>query len=383
MQDAPKIVVKRLQEMAVSDPHPEPNLLASFAEQALDRSDRNLVLDHLARCAECRQIVALAVPEVEPEAVSGSGFIRPGWLRLPALRWGFGTVAVLALISAGVLRYKQPHAPQTDLATSSSHPGPMIAGQTDVAPRQSAPVSQSPPASQEENTQASISTLKNRETSAHSQSLAAKGGLQSAANSGITSDQAKQIESPTTKIVNNLAPDQLVQKQAQAASPYDSYASSDVVKAKAAVPTQASGASAPAFSPAGIPPQTSPSLMQSDSPRWAVTAIGGLQRSFDAGRTWQDVSVITTDGQSQNKIVFRAVAAVGPEVWAGGLGAILYHSSDSGTTWQQALPSTSGTQPAGDITQIEFSNSQQGKISTSAGETWTTSDNGTTWAKQQ
>ena len=43
-------------------------------------------------------------------------------------------------------------------------------------------------------------------------------------------------------------------------------------------------------------------------------------------------------GQAQTKLVFRAVAVIGPEVWAGGSGAMLYHSSDSGTLWQQVFP---------------------------------------------
>ena len=123
--------------------------------------------------------------------------------------------------------------------------------------------------------------------------------------------------------------------------------------------------------------------MQRASPRWTITATGRLQRSFDAGKTWEDVSVNAETGETQKRVVFHAVAALGPEVWAAGSGAMLYHSSDSGTQWQQVFPFAMGVQPAGDITGIQFSNPQEGKISTSAGEVWTTSDNGRTWQKQQ
>ncbi len=363
MQDIPKIVVQRLQGMAITDPHPEPDLLAAFAEQSLAQSERALLLDHLARCAECRQIIALATPEAEPETVPGRGFMRPGWLSLPAIRWGFASAAILALISAGAFRYEHRQAQRAELASSSLQPTQMIAGQTNVSPAQSAPFSQ-------ERSQAPSSTFASRDR-------------QPAAYTGISGDRAKKLNAETTTMARNRPTDQLIQKQAQATSPYQSYANSDVVKAKAAVPTQASGATAPAFAPPNLTLQTAPSLMQRASPRWAVTANGGLQRSFDAGKTWQDVSVNAAVGQAQNGIAFRAVAAIGPEVWAGGSGTILYHSSDSGTSWQQVLPSASGAQPAGDITAIEFSSPQQGKITTSAGEIWTTSDNGQTWRKQQ
>jgi photosystem II stability/assembly factor-like uncharacterized protein len=39
--------------------------------------------------------------------------------------------------------------------------------------------------------------------------------------------------------------------------------------------------------------------------------------------------------------------------------------------------------PTGDIVGVEFSDTQHGKISTSAGEVWMTGDDGETWRKQQ
>ncbi len=372
MRDVPKIVLKRLQEMAVADPHPEPDLLAALAEQSLAQPERNLVLEHLARCAECRQIIELALPEAEPETVSGSGFIRPGWLRLPAVQWGFASATILALICIGVLRYEQRRAARPESASSSSLANQMIAGQANVSRAQPS----------QEKTQAPGSIVASVETAARPQSPATNRDLP-VANSGTSGSHTRSLKAETTVIAGSRVPDRLIQKQAQSALPYQSYANSDVVKAKAAVPTQAAAAAAPAFAPPNIPPQTATSPMPLALPRWTISATGGLQRSLDAGKTWQEVSVNAAAGQSRNKSVFRAVAAIGPEVWAGGSGAVLYHSSDSGTSWQTVFPAASGAQPAGDITQIEFSSPQQGKISTSAGEIWTTSDTGATWAKQQ
>ena len=46
------------------------------------------------------------------------------------------------------------------------------------------------------------------------------------------------------------------------------------------------------------------------------------------------------------------------------------------------MPGSGGTFLAGDILTIDFSDAQQGKITTSAPEVWTTTDGGQTWQKQ-
>ena len=381
MQDIPKIVVKRLQGMAIANQHPEPDLLTAFAEQSLAQSERVHVLDHLARCPECRQILELAIPVTETETVTSIRSVRRGWLSGPALRWGFATAAILALVSGGVLQYEHEHRDH-ELASSSALQAKLTAEQGLAATsRRSEPTAQlQQPAVQEPKSAAG-----NPQMMARSQSASAKRDLQKARESGLGGGMKSEAEAEA--MARTRPSDQLIQNQAAAASQYQSYTSSDVVKAKAAVPAQASGDSAPSFAPPAFAPpdiaqQTAQSLMQPASPRWTINAAGGLQRSFDAGKTWEDVNVNAEVGQAQTKLVFRAVAVIGPEVWAGGSGAMLYHSSDSGTLWQQVFPFTVGAQPAGDITEIEFSSPQQGEITTSAGEIWTTSDSGQTWRRQ-
>jgi len=145
-------------------------------------------------------------------------------------------------------------------------------------------------------------------------------------------------------------------------------------------------------------------------PRWTVSASGSLQRSFDQGKSWQtvDVNVTPTSSASleiaresrakeaakekdadkkllKQKIaspVFRAVSAAGSEVWAGGSGGALYHSLDAGNHWTRVVPSSSGTALTGDIISLEFPDSQNGKVTTSTSEVWTTGDSGQTWQKQ-
>lgn len=366
MQDVPKIVVQRLQGMAVTDPHPEADLLTAFAERSLDKAERGIILEHLARCGECRQILELALPVTETKSVNSTAASRAAWFSWPIPRWGFATAAILGLVLLGVFEYS--HLQTTDRLASKA-PWEQIMAKPGMAPSPE----QSQKSSAREQSQPPKLVPGKEETAVRSESAPA-----SSNSSGIKPAPSK---AGTVAMARNRAPDPLIASQSPA-SQDQPYTNSDVVKAKAAVP-EASQGSAQAFAPPNIPLQTAPSLLKRASPRWTITATGGLQRSFDAGKTWEDVNVNEDSAQPQNKVVFRAVAAMGSEVWAGGSGAMLYHSSDSGTRWHQVFPLATGAQPAGDITDIQFSNPQEGKISTSAGEIWTTTDNGQTWQKQQ
>jgi hypothetical protein len=195
----------------------------------------------------------------------------------------------------------------------------------------------------------------------------------------------------------------------------EEYASARIGKAKPVVAGQTASGGAPmspAAVPAPAPSQVTGGLMLTSSapvPRWTISSTGSLQRSFDQGFTWQVVNVNappayfpdataiqTSENTSRAKSkdagkafkrddsspIFRAVAATGADVWAGGSGGALYHSPDAGNHWTRVTPATSGTMLTGDIVGLEFPDAQQGKVSTSTGETWITSDGGQTWQKQ-
>jgi hypothetical protein len=107
---------------------------------------------------------------------------------------------------------------------------------------------------------------------------------------------------------------------------------------------------------------------------WMLTPAGALQRSDDAGKTWEMAAI---PGQGP----FRALAAAGSEVWLGDAGGVLYHSSDTGLHWARVIPQANGLAPSGGITRIEFQDLQNGRVTTATGEIWTTSDAGKTWQK--
>jgi hypothetical protein len=165
--------------------------------------------------------------------------------------------------------------------------------------------------------------------------------------------------------------------------------------------------------PAAAPSQAAASALESQgrtllalqviTPTWTVNS-GRLQRSLDQGQTWQNVNVTASanTGASLDLAVasskagkprkdkkavstapvFRAVAANGPNVWAGGTAGLLYHSSDAGAHWARVKPSSESATLSGDILSLEFPDAENGRISTSTGEVWTTADNGQSWKKQ-
>src|SRR5713226_900561 len=99
MEQLPKIVQRGLQATAKPGVHPNPDLLAGFAEKSLTDRERVLVLQHLAECADCRDVVSLAMPEIE--LAPSPSPKESSWLSWPALRWG-ALAACVVVVSAAV-----------------------------------------------------------------------------------------------------------------------------------------------------------------------------------------------------------------------------------------------------------------------------------------
>jgi hypothetical protein len=151
MQNLPNIVRERMKaavsSASASSNHPDANVLTAFAEKALPQLEREFVLQHLARCDDCRDTVMLALPEaaLTPTAIMPS---PKGWFAWPIVRWGFITAGVAAIAALGVVQYQRrtqstefvarqssPNAPFADKAASQPAATPTTATESrDSAP---------------------------------------------------------------------------------------------------------------------------------------------------------------------------------------------------------------------------------------------------------
>jgi hypothetical protein len=91
-----KLVSGRLKAQSAG-PHPDPELLAAFAENSLPRPDRESLLTHLTTCADCRDVLYLAMPEADSQQV----FSPPSREPRLAIRWA--TLAASVVILGSVL----------------------------------------------------------------------------------------------------------------------------------------------------------------------------------------------------------------------------------------------------------------------------------------
>jgi len=430
-----------------SGQHPDANLLSAFAEGLLRDSERSTVVEHLAGCGDCRNVVSLALPPVETTQTD-SLHVRGRWFTWPALRWGFALAGIAAIATLSVVQYRQK---TSTVTTAMRVPAPIAASEDKKAIPAAAP---SPSGSATESTGQKASSqaflkLRNDVASkeikadedqaiaspvpSHSFQRKVSGGplAQSAmknvptaqAQQQVQSDSlsrmvAKQESAPVGGVSVPPAAKQVIEVDGAAAqldsrSESANYATTlKVDKAKPAASQAEATRSQPAAPapPAAAGAMVAPETMQLVSagsgslPRWTINTAGVLQRSFDGGATWQDVSVYATGGLVNSAISaetvtirekdaakkvaktqagpqFRTLAVNGAEVWAGGSNAALFHTSDAGAVWTRVVPSDRGAFLTGDILSISFPDSQHGRVATSTNEVWSTDDSGQTWRK--
>src|ERR1700722_12067433 len=447
MQDVPKIVQKRLQETAGAEAHPDADLLTAFAEQSLGESERTGVMEHLARCGDCREVVALALPA--NEAVAEAATSRPsrgGWFSWPVLRWSVAIAGIIAIASFGILQYRQrqkseslgsnltaqneptanavqalPQSPAPPLARSESQNIILPAEKSKQTDKKKQ--AEQPGGLQSSNTQnftiAPPTRAMNRAAPAGgavkgATSGIARGGvaggnfLGSGSGTGVAAKAAAPSARNTATVVGelkNATPEETAKLEQRLARGQAGGVPSTAVtieaapqSAEAAVTTESQAADQIIESPKGQPSQYESSAtlgvveakdaaamsnLELATPRWSISAEGNSgQVGSGAGKARSFAMRKKTAIQGNPHTVFRAVSAAGAEVWAGGSAAMLYHSTDSGLHWARIVPSESEVALTGDITSIEFSDSQHGKIATSAGEVWITADDGKTWSTE-
>ncbi len=361
MPEFPKIARERLDaQQAGGGAHPDADLLAAFAEQLLSAQEREQVLAHLAVCADCRQVVALAFPAAEHPEPARSAEDSRVWHEWWVFRWA-GLAAALTIIVVAVY-LARPHPRVGQEATAPEKASDSFA--TPVPPHVPAPVAPAPP----------------QQKPAPRREAAKKSDKRVSGAAPIT----RPAESYDAVAALNSAPvnapaaaaDQSVEFQA-AAPPPDaakeraSTAATDQMEARPPQATVLNGAVGGALARSAPAPLAKTRKVAAMT-RWSISESGSLQRSDDGGRTWNDVDVAGATG-------FRTVAAIGSDVWAGGARGALFHSRDGGDHWTRIAVGAAENPLRADISRIEPTGATIAVI-TSTGEKWVSTDSGATWA---
>jgi hypothetical protein len=326
MAQLPRIITERLKNRVnSSEYHPDANLLSAFVERSLADKDRSQVLGHLARCSQCQDVIALATPG----ALLTQDVFRPVFasrFSWPVLRWG-AAIACVVVVGAAVTLHLRKEVDQT-------HSG--------------------------EGTPAALS-------------IATVNSRPGVHNDGTASGSLESTGTKLESMVPQHAPSQSTHTLAQIPS-FDlipGRAKDDVSNSGAAV-SETVNAVQPLTGSMSLPVGAAPIITSPGAPRWALTADGSLQRSFDMGRTWEPVTVSVETS-------LRAVSASGFDIWVGGTNGALYHSDDAGDHWVKIQPIAEGQSLTSDIIGVEFPDIESGRLSTASGDVWTTRDGGSTW----
>lgn len=361
MTQLPKIVSARLSGVGNSD-HPDADLLTALTEGALNGRERDRVLNHVSSCLECRQVVALALPEPSTDAESSPVAGRTPWWRIPVLRWS-ALAACLVAVAATVLVHKREESSHNEVQLAMEH-GPMPAPAVQArAPAQAAPAR-------------AVSRPEAKAKARRSPAPDAQATPREMASANAPATPPKAPGSGNTAESDLMQRSESVEVQAQALSresepparaDQDLRARNSVAVAKAAPSFMARPTPETAASTIG----GAAKLADLRAPSWRLSKDGLPERSFGSGQ-WETVQV-------DHKTGFRAVAALGMEVWIGGPGGLLYHSDDMGLNWTRIIPVSSSATLTDDVTAIAFADHLHGSVATAGGQTWVTSDAGKTW----
>jgi hypothetical protein len=386
-----KIVRSRLalRTPVSSDTHPDANLLAAFAEQTLLARERADVTAHLAACVDCREYLALAFA-IEPSEMAAARSITKrsrGWFG--QWRWAAATAACCVLATA--LQYQaQPPMVLVARRDLSATVPPAVVDSIAWKERAPAPV---PAQTRKVKVEHPGSQRGPAELAAKKETALESVPPQITGPASVTPPDAglairRLHPAPADSASSFVAPQHDTPAQAEAtqsrlrASP----AAQTPPRPRSASAMRALGFQAQALTPA-VPPTPKSIVKTAIAPEapsvlWSINASpdtsgasrGVVQRSTDAGQTWEVVPLT-------ERVSFRAASSAGPDVWAGGSDAALFHSSDGGEHWVEIAITQEGATATGAIVRIDLRGPSEVRISTSSGEDWTTSDAGRHWKR--
>jgi Photosynthesis system II assembly factor YCF48 len=353
MTNLPKTVKARLQRLAptTADPHPDADLLTAFAERSLIAPERDLIVQHLARCGDCREVVLLALPpqvELQPLADTSVNWFTANWfgatlLRGSALRWATVAAAVLLIASIGLLqtRRQRPRelaanvvrpkqattapAPTSQASPQMAVPQPRMQEDEVAVPRAQTTLAEERSEKKSDKRSARLETTISQP---HANSAVATGGSNLPFNSTQQNPQPpatsaqNQTSAPASTVAVVAGSSQMVEVQTENAQITAQSTAPSQIEGQL-IPNEPSehlpapydrvGKAKPALAPA---PYTAPTLMKGVvAIRWTISSSGVLQHSIDGGQTWLDVNIATdsTPDHRAKTQMATATAMVAPQ----------------------------------------------------------------------
>jgi hypothetical protein len=460
MTEVPKIVYDRLRVagpeanlrdqpvpgLGLPEPaHPNADLLTALAEQALSATERDGVLQHLAICRDCREVVALALPDAGTTAVPTAADTdpvraitaksRPSWLSSPRIAWpglrwaalaaGIAVAASLVLLHPGKLNQAtQPSASPQVAHTTLPAAGPQITS-PNVA---SSPVPTSPAVSSPMTLSSTIRPSVPAEagpgkTDAARTRLELRLSKKLKAGPTITQEQSGMLLAYNREGVSRVEKPSTAASAAAPAidspesAPRSMTETVEVTAANGTIETESSsldGAMAQNDAPAIE--KAKPALQDEVivAPRKTGAAAGAASAQLQGRNVMSVVKLAPSSNQTlapnvtwlitvgvlqrsldsgqswQNALhadhPLLCYASHLPDVWTGGQAGTLFHSVDRGVTWLQVQPSSNGHVLTSDVTLIDIREVEGGPaqiiVSTNSNEVWNSGDGGKTWQKK-
>jgi len=340
-QSEPNALRRELARSQQAGPHPDANLLTAFGEGSLSKRERDLLIEHLAVCTECRDLVSIVASSAPETARDEVARVLPFPTRPPLRTWlpWVAAAAGVMVVGSSILLYEQ----KKEL----------------------------------------------RDHSENNSNLVAKVAVQDRALSDkqlqtVTPEESKAVSAKTkpylpskatpaakTPVVTATYADKETVNTSTAAQPSPAPIGGPAAARNSQAPVVNRAPSAPpalSFSEASQVVAQPQALHRTARPQWRINAMGQAERSYEPG-TWQ---AVLPDEK------MRVVSVFGDEVWIGSERQRLYHSSDNGTTWNSVVLSQKNGNDR-TITHIRFQTLEIGTAEAEDGTSWTTVDGGKTW----